>query len=160
MMHLMPAQNPRLTVTLKPSTYAQIQEVSRLTGNSQSAMVAEILEQAEPVFSRLIQVLEAAQQAKDDLRTKAVSDMAAAQARIEQQIGLALGEFDGVTGNLLEDVERIRRRARRAPVDGKRSAAAGARRERPTPISNRGVRSTTNPQKTAKSGKGPTHGQI
>lgn len=152
MMYLMPAQNPRLTVTLKPSTYAQIQQVSRLTGNSQSAMVAEILEQSEPVFTRLIQVLEAAQQAKDELRTKAASNMAVAQARIEQQIGLALGEFDGLTGNLLEDVEAIKRRARRTtqgqPKDGT-SGGRGAREvvswARSTPPSNRGVRSTPKP---------------
>lgn len=161
MMHLMPAQNPRLTITLKPSTFAQIQQVSRLTGNSQSAMVAEILEQSEPVFTRLIQVLEAAQQAKDDLRTKAAADMAAAQAHIEKQIGLALGEFDSVTGNLLEDVEAIRRRARRTTQGQPKGGTSGGRGARvvgsvarSTPPSNRGVRSTANPLKKAKAAPG------
>lgn len=156
----MPAKNPRINVTLKPSTHAQMQEVSRLTGNSLSSMVAEMLEQAEPVFSRLVRVLSAAEQAKQEVRDRMGSDLATAQAQIEKQLGLALGEFDTFSGNLLAEVEQVRRRARRAPAAGKRSAAAGARRAPSTPPSNRGVRSTANPPKTAKSDKGSTHGQV
>lgn len=124
----MPTQNPRITVTLKPSTFAQLREVSRLTGNSQSALIGEMLEQAEPVFSRLIQVLSAAEQAKQDLKAKAVSDLEQAQAMIEKQMGLFLGEFDGIADTFLSGVEEVRS----------------------TPLSNRGVRSTANPGKPAK----------
>lgn len=145
----MPTQNPRLTVTLKPSTYATLKEVSRLTGNSQSAMIGEILEQSEPVFSRLIQVLAAAEQAKAEVRGKVAEDMKRAQGTIEQQLGLALAEFDTYTGNLLQEVEGVRRRTRRASGQAQRRTL-DASGPPPTPPSNRGVRSTANPAKQRK----------
>jgi hypothetical protein len=149
-----------LTVTLKPSTHAQLLEVSRLTGNSLSGMVAEILEQSEPVFARLVQVLTAAEQAKQEVKDRMGSDLASAQARIEKQLGLAFGELEAYTGNLLNEVEEVRRRARREPRGA--TLAGGTRRAAlpSTPPSNRGVRSTANPPKRANSKKGPTHGQV
>lgn len=146
----MPTANPRLTVTLKPSTFAQLREVSRLTGNSQSALIGDILEQAEPVFSRLIQVLSAAEFAKQELRDRTASDLERAQARLEKQMGLVLGEFNDITGDLLADAEQVRRRARRAPPAPASAGAVGVRRAAPTPPSNRGVRSTANPVKPTK----------
>lgn len=148
-MHRMTTKNPRLTITLQPGTSAQLVELSRLTGDSQSAIIADILEKSAPVFDRVIKVLSAAEHAKAELRGRMASDLEQAQAKIESQLGLALDGFDAYTGSLLEEVEAVRRRARRAPVDGKRSAATGARRARATPPSNRGVRSTANPLKKA-----------
>lgn len=145
----MPTANPRLTVTLKPSTFAQLREVSRLTGTSQSALIGEILEQAEPVFSRLIQVLSAAELAKQEFSERTVADLGQAQARLEKQLGLVLSDFDHLTGDLLSDAEDVRRRARRAPAAPAKAGAQGARRAPPTPPSNRGVRSTANPKKLA-----------
>lgn len=149
-MHRMPTKNPRLTVTLQPATSAQLAELSRLTGDSQSAIIADILEKSAPVFDRVIRVLSAAEEAKAELKGRMASDLDKAQAKIERQLGLALAGLDEYTGSLLDEVEAVRRRARRAPADGKRSAAAGARRARSTPPSNRGVRSTANPLKKAK----------
>lgn len=146
----MPTANPRLTVTLKPSTFAQLREVSRLTGNSQSALIGEILEQSEPVFARLIQLLSAAEQAKQEMKAKAAADLEGAQARIEKQMGLLLGEFDNMTGSLLQEVEAVRRRARRGAGGPRRAGAPAPRGASPTPPSNRGVRSTANPVKPAK----------
>lgn len=156
----MPTQNPRLTVTLKPSTYAQLQAVSRLTGGSLSSMIAEILEQSEPVFSRLIQVLTAAEKAKQDVRDRFGADLEKAQTKIEKQLGLSLGEFDRLSGELLHDAEKVRRRLRRVPSGASLAGHARSSARTVTPPSNRGVRSTANPQKTAKSKKGSTHGQV
>lgn len=173
----MPTQNPRLTVTLKPSTYARIQEVSRLTGNSQSSLIAEILENSEPIFDRLIQVLVAAETAKQQVRTQLVADMEVAQGRIESQLGLALDVMDGFAGDLLKGAEAVKRRSRRAPPaaspDTPSAAsgfsggvAGGVRRQRSTPLSNRGVRSTTNKQNQQLTigrtgvGKGGSNGQV
>lgn len=149
-MHRMTTKNPRLTITLQPGTSAQLVELSRLTGDSQSAIIADILEKSAPVFDRVIKVLSAAEHAKAELKGRMASDLEQAQAKIESQLGLALDGFDAYTGSLLQEVEAVRRRARRAPTDGKRSAAVGARGARTTPPSNRGVRSTANPLKKAK----------
>lgn len=127
-MHRMPTKNPRITITLPPVTALQLRRLSELTGNSQSAMIGEILEGSEKVFDRMILVLEAAQQAKDAMKGRLAADMEAAQAKVEQHMGLVLEGFDELTLPLLDEAEAVKRR--------------GARRSKgPTPMSNRGVRS-------------------
>ena len=59
-MHRMTTKNPRLTITLEPALAAQIKRMSELTGNSQSAIISELLDGSAPVFERVIKVLEAA----------------------------------------------------------------------------------------------------
>lgn len=138
----MPTQNPRLTITLEPLLAAQLRRLSQLTGNSQSKLIAEMLEGSTPVFDRLIRVLEAAEQAKGSIRGKVAGDMAEAQDRVERQLGLVLEDFEAVTAPLLERVEQVSRRAR--PGAGGTGLPARRRVAAPgdlTPISNRGVRS-------------------
>ena len=146
----MPTQNPRLTITLKPSTAALLRRLSELTGNSQSALIAELLEGSEVVFQRLIRVLQAAHDAKDSLTTEMQRSLDAGQSKLEAQLGLALDTMDEATKPVLEVAEKVaRRRARRGPASttrggpsgGETAARAGAKREEPTPMSNRGVRS-------------------
>lgn len=124
----MPAVNPRLSVTLKPSTAALLARLSSLTGNSQSSTVGELLTTCEPIFERMVLVMEAANEvateAADEM-TRATSEMAdsfrRAHGRMEQQLGLCLDEWEKGTGELLGAMEKVQRRARRKP-----SAAAGA----------------------------------
>lgn len=150
-MHLMPAKNPRLTITLPPSMHAMLRRLSELTGNSQSALIAGLLEGSEPVLARTIHVLEAAEEAKEAMRGKLAADMAQAQGQVESQLGLALESFDKWTGHLLEEVEQVKRRARGA---GGSRRPARATRVPPTPPSNRGVRSpTATTTKKAKRGR-------
>lgn len=153
-MHRMPTKNPRLTVTLQPGTSAQLAELSRLTGDSQSAIIADILEKSAPVFERVIRVLAAAEEAKAELKGRMASDLDKAQDKIERQLGLALEGLDQYTGSLLDEVEAVRRRARRVPPGQPGGGTSGARRARSTPPSNRGVRSTANPLKKAKAAPG------
>lgn len=130
----MPAKNPRLTITLQPTLAAQLRKLSELTGNSQSALIGELLEGSGPVFDRMIQVMEAAKTAKESMRGRIAGDIEQAQARLEEGLGMALEGFDQWTGSLLDEAEAVTRRG-----VGKRSAARpGA--AAPTPISNRGVR--------------------
>lgn len=151
-MHRMPTKNPRLTITLKPGTSAQLCELSRLTGDSQSAIIADILEKSAPVFDRVIQVLAAAEEAKAELKGRMASDLDKAQAKIERQLGLALDGLDEYTGSLLDEVEAVRRRARRATPGQPGGGTSGARRARSTPPSNRGVRSPTPSTKVQRKG--------
>ena len=118
----MPAKNPRLTITLKPALAAQFRQLSQLTGNSQSALIGDLLEGSEPVLARVIQVLEAAQVAKQSIRGRLAEDMDKAQAQVEGALGVAMEGFHDITGALLKEAEAV-------------PGAAS-----PTPISNRGVR--------------------
>ena len=136
----MPTSNPRVNVTLAPAMAARLKRISELTGNSQSALIATLLDTQAEVFDRLILVLEAADKAQRQAREtleggKLTGQLREAQVKIERQLGLALEEFDTATGNLLKDVEGVQRRA------AGRSASAPSRRPA-TPPSNRGVRST------------------
>ena len=137
----MPAKNPRLTITLQPSLAAQLRKLSELTGNSQSALIGDLLEGTGPVFDRMIQVLEAAKSAKESIRGKLADDMEHAQAKMEGALGLVLEGFDEFTGSLLDEAEAVTRRARRKGAAGAaRAPSGGLGAAAPTPISNRGVR--------------------
>jgi len=133
----MPTKNPRLTITLHPSLAAQLRTLSELTGNSQSSLIADLLDGSGPVFDRMIQVLQAAKTAKEAMKGKLVADMEEAQTKMEGALGIAMDGFDLFTGSLLDEAEAVTRRARRV----KAGASHGARGAvAPTPISNRGVR--------------------
>lgn len=144
MMHRMTTKNPRLTITLQPTLAAQLRRLSELTGDSQSAIIAELLEGSAPVFDRLIVVLTAAQDAKESMKGRLAADMEQAQGKVEAQLGLALEHFDAFTKPLLDEAEAVKRRARRRPratrqgVTGRAPGAAPG--VVPTPLSNRGVR--------------------
>src|SRR5450830_1718998 len=131
----MPAKNPRLTITLQPVIAAQLRRLSELTGNSQSALIAELLDGTSPVFDRVIRVLEAAQQAQNSIKGSLAHSLDDAQTKVEQQLGLVLDLFDDATLPLLADLETVKRRSRRTPRRDLREGVA------PTPMSNRGVRS-------------------
>ena len=146
----MPTSNPRLTITLKPSTAAQLRRISELTGNSQSSLIAELLETSEPMFQRLITLLQAATDAKAALSQELLGSLEEAQGKLEGQLGLTLDIFDAGAKPILDAAEQITRRARKGAAQGDaRSAPRAAATKGPTPLSNRGVRST--PKKTKKS---------
>lgn len=146
MLHHMTTKNPRLSITLQPSFAALLKRLSQLTGNSQSHLVADLLESNELVFSRMVKVLEAAELVKTSAKTETAQRMDNAQSLIESQLGLVLDMFDTSTAPLLQEAERVARRAgRRGDATGARAATHGVM----TPPSNRGVRS--DPKQTKKS---------
>ena len=144
----MTTKNPRLTITLKPSLAAQLREMARLTGNSQSSLIAQLLEGSQVVFDRLIKVMQAAEAAKQSLKGRFTGEVASAQAKIEAQMGLSLEALDDLTQPILDGFEDIKRRAGRAaergPTRGERGSTSGV----VTPPSNRGVRFNTKHIKT------------
>ena len=151
-MHRMSTTKPRITITLEPVTALQLKRISELTGNSQSSMVSEVLEQATPVFERLIKILEAAEAAKQSAEAaqqsvviQSVGHLELAQRRVERQLGLVLDDFDDASAPLLAELEEVQRRARKgAPATGKGAARGAAS----TPLSNRGVRSNLTAKKS------------
>ena len=153
----MPAVNPRITITLKPEVHAILKRLSALTGNSQSALVGDLLESSAPVFERMATVLDAAEklraegmQAPDEFK----ASLQRAQDKLETQLGLALDAMDLGSRPILEESEKVGRRAGRQ--GGERAAVAPGRTARPasTPLSNRGV---TSPGKTRR-GQGKSAG--
>lgn len=149
MMHHMSTTKPRITVTLEEATAMQLRRMSELTGNSQSSMISELLEQAQPVFSRVIAVLEAAQKAKDKFSKASVEGLELAQERLEKQLGIVMGELNEATEPILEAAKSSRGKVRggaggartRAHASAKTAGKTTAQKAVSTPLSNRGVRS-------------------
>ena len=166
-MHRMSTTKPRITITLEPVTALQLKRISELTGNSQSSMVSEVLEQATPVFERLIKILEAAEAAKQSAEAaqqsvmiQSVGHLELAQRRVERQLGLVLDDFDEASAPLLAELEDVQRRSRRKPssgagIAGVSRAAGVASGGVSTPLSNRGVRSTQKLGKKIAQKEGP-----
>ena len=159
----MPTKNPRLTITLQPSLAAQLRRLSELTGNSQSALISELLSGSGEVFDKMILLLEAAQKAKDSIKGRMAPELDAAQEKMQLALGLVLDGFDDISASLLDEAEQVDRRSRKR-VSGRaggRAHAAGSAgegapprgegdsaRRAATPLSNRGVRSDPKTRKT------------
>lgn len=145
----MPAKHPRLTITIDPTVHAQLRRLSELTGNSQSALIAELLAGTQPVFTRLIAVLEAANDARASLRGQLAKELGQAQERLEQGIGLNDARLAAAAVHL-EQAQILEERSQTLPLfevkhrarRGASGSAADPARRLPTPMSNRGVRST------------------
>lgn len=139
----MPTANPRLSITLKPSLASVLRELSELAGNSQSAIVAELLETSQPVFEKMVLVMRAAATVRDAAKQDMVSGLERAQVRLEQQLGLISAEFETFSLPVLEAAERIDRRAGRGSAAPRADASGTVSEACKTPLSNRGVRSLT-----------------
>lgn len=151
----MPTKNPRLSVTLNLETAAILDRLSVLTGNSKSAMVADLLQSSVPVFERMATVLEAAHTLKAEGMQAPESikqGLDQAQSKLEKQLGLALETMDSGTRSLLQEAEKVGRRAvRGAPAGGGTRTA----RRAATPMSNRGVKNPKTGENRTKPGVNP-----
>jgi hypothetical protein len=111
----MPATNPRIHITVKPSFHAVLQRLSAATGQSMSSLLAEFLQPNEDVFERMATIIEAASTVQADVRRELVSSMESVQAEIERKLGLTKELFEKGSDDLVTQMESISRR-RRAPA--------------------------------------------
>ena len=137
----MPTKNPRLTITISEDLASQLRQLSRLTGQSQSGLIASLLAESWPVFDRMIDTLYAAERAKAEIQGKLTRDMRQAQQRIEGSIGLELAALAmDEKPSIRETAAASRKGTRKAEREAPSASASN-------PLSNRGVRSKA---KTAK----------
>jgi hypothetical protein len=87
----MPTVKPRLTVVLPPDVASVLRELAELSGKSQSAVVAELLESASPVFARVIGSIKAANAMRESVRRDFADSLDRAQDRIEAELSSLLG---------------------------------------------------------------------
>jgi hypothetical protein len=108
----MATKNPRISVMLNPSSDAILRRLSDLTGQSKSSIVAEFLEDTcMPMFQRMIPVLEAAATASEEAKAATKQSFVEAENRLMEVLGVTEDLFDTVSKPLLDDAEKIRRRA-------------------------------------------------
>ena len=124
----MAGTNPRISVTLKPSLDAAIRRLSEATGQSKSSLVAEILEQAEPVFARMATVIEAAKTATKEAKERMAANLDEAQSKLEVHLGLVNDLFEEHTADLIGDMEQIGRRKAKGATGGRTDGRAAPAR--------------------------------
>lgn len=125
--------NPRLSVTLKPSTAALLDRMSELTEQSRSSIVSEILESSEPVFERMVEVLAAAKLVKSDLKEGTKKRLEEAESQLHEQLGITMDIFDNASRPILDASEDINRRARKGRAASSRHALADEPKRREPP---------------------------
>lgn len=106
----MPAVNPRISVTLRPSLDAVLRRLSEVSGQSRSSFIAEMLEQSEPVFERMAVILETARNATEEAKSRMASNLDEAHERLLEHAGLIGDLFEDHIVDLVGDVEGIARR--------------------------------------------------
>jgi hypothetical protein len=143
----MPTLNPRITVTLSPEQHSLLREMSRLTQTSQSGLISQILTELTPVWSKMLTLMAAAEQAKGVINESFIQDMDKAQAKVEKQLGLAIDAMDDFNLPILALAEKVEHRKGRDSARTRRHADAGAAAAG-TPLSNRGVRSNNKQTKS------------
>lgn len=115
----MPTKMPRVAVTLKPSTAATLRRMSQLTGNSQSAIIGDLLASSEPVFDRICKVITAAKEAQEGANDRIRESLEGAEKVLEKQLGLMLGGFESRTADLVDSLEGVGRRSVKAARAGR-----------------------------------------
>ncbi len=149
----MPTANPRITITLEPELHAILRRMSELTGNSLSAIVAELLGTSMPVFERVVHALEAASEIQSSASGEIVQGLQRAQERLEGQLGLLMGDVDEDFRPLLDQAEKVKRRSR-GGGGARRARAAAASAEAvltPVPVT-RGSGTPFTPSKPSRKG--------
>ena len=126
MLRSMPTLNPRITITLTPACAAVLRELSSLGGQSQSSIVGELLETSIPVLERVVSAMRAASTIQATAKAEIASGLERAQAKLEDQLGLMLGEMDDSLRPLLDAAEKVTRRGAGGQAGGMRAARAAA----------------------------------
>ena len=120
----MPAVNPRVSVTLKPSLDAALRRLSEATGQSKSAIIAELLEQSEQVFVRMAAIIETAKTATVEAKERMAANLEEAHNRLVEQAGVVGDLFEEQTADLVNELEQIGRRK------GRGAGGVGTERQR------------------------------
>lgn len=96
----MPTIKPRVQVTLEPQTHEVIERLSRLQGRTRGAVIAELLDSVAPALIRTVALIEAAQEAPEQVKQglRAVvdsvhDDLVAVSGDSIQQMDWLLGEL-------------------------------------------------------------------
>ena len=128
----MATKNPRVSVMLKPSSNAILDRLCAVSGQSKSGLIAEFLEDTcMPMFERMVIVLEAANTVTDEAKAAARQGFQDAEDKLMEVAGLTSDMFDSAARPILQEAERIKRRASTSRVA--RAGRAATRAGDPAP---------------------------
>lgn len=140
----MPTNNPRVNVTLSPSTDALVRRLATYQRVSKSQVLRELLEAAEPALQRAATLMEAAAGAHGAVVGNMRSQLDAVMSKAEQTLATLLEGQDALAADLVAQAEEVRgRRPALAHAQHGPGQDSGRRRSavQNPPSSNRGVKS-------------------
>lgn len=137
----MPTDNPRVNVTLSPSLHTVVTKLAQLQRVSKASVLRELLETVEPMLVQTVALMEAAQQAQSETRTRLAKDLDTGIKEAEKAAAVALQRAANITRDLVAEAEAIKgRRPARSPASRSAAAAGGSRAPKDPPTSKRGVK--------------------
>jgi hypothetical protein len=100
----MPTEKPRIQVTLKPSQYALFKRLAELRHRPMAAIIAELVDEIEPVYERLAVVLQAAVRAQASVKEGRIEAARRAELELAPIVARAMSQLDflsdpGMDGN-------------------------------------------------------------
>jgi hypothetical protein len=120
----MPAVNPRIAVYLPRNVAVTVQRLSALRGVSRSAVIRDFLIEAEPVLTRVANLLDLAARTDRNALKEWAATMQAAQSSMEAEATRAFATMD--------DMERHLAKRPKKPASGQQAPARrGGRRRTP-----------------------------
>lgn len=97
----MPTVKPRVQVTLEPEVHEVIERFATLQGRTRGAVIAELLGEIAPAIGRTVALLEAAQEAPNQVKT----GLRAVAEGLHQEMVNASGEANRQFQLLMEKIE-------------------------------------------------------
>lgn len=90
----MPTKKPRVQVTLEPATHDVIDRFAELQGRSRGSLIAELLDSVAPALTRTVALLEAAQDAPQEVRDGLVKVFEGVEKQMSSARGLSEEQLD------------------------------------------------------------------
>lgn len=97
----MPTVKPRVQVTLEPETHEVIERFARLQNRTRGAVIAELLNEITPAIGRTISILEAAQEAPNQVK----AGLRAVAEGLQNEMVTATGEANRQFQLLMQKIE-------------------------------------------------------
>ena len=132
MLH-MPSKNPRLSVVLSPSLAATLAALSEASGESASSVVRSLLEQAAPALDRMVQLLVAANGAKQQLGKGLGASVGRVVDDLEDALAVADARMGRAVRDLVTEAQEVKGRSRGAGGGAADGGAPGVART-PVPV--------------------------
>lgn len=139
----MPTNKPRFTITTSQPIYETVSRLAKLQGVSRSHVINDLLEAIHPPLMRTVALLEAAQEAPNQVRDGLRSTVMDMEREMAGSLGSSLHQMDWLTKKL---------RAPAGSRDTSGPAALASSDEGLPPYTNRGVRIQKSAPKAKKRG--------
>jgi len=149
----MPTKNPRLSVVLSPSMAATLAALSEATGDSASSLVRGLLEQTEPALQRMVQLVNAAKQAKGSIGSGVGQSLDRVVSDLEDALVLAEHRAGRVVRDLVDSAETVKGRRRGTTGAAGSAPAAAAVPSTPVLVTRGSGRAKASPSVPAKGGR-------